>query len=84
MSTETIAVVALALITIMLIPCVVLAGYVLPRRLERVRNRLLINREELMEAVTRRDLDDQTAIVLAEFGRQTETLKQVRSEKGLD
>ena len=84
MSTETIAVVALALITIMLIPCVVLAGYVLPRRLERVRNRLLINREELMEAVTRRDLDDQTAILLAEFGRQTETLKQVRSEKGLD
>ncbi len=84
MSTETIAVVALALITITLIPCVVLAGYVLPRRLERVRNRLLINREELMEAVTRRDLDDQTAILLAEFGRQTETLKQVRSEKGLD
>ena len=81
MSTETITVAALALITIMLIPCVVLAGYVLPRRLERVRNRLLINREELMEAVTRRDLDDQTAILLAEFGRQTETLKQVRSEK---
>ncbi len=75
MSTESVAVAGLVLTVVALFITVVLAGFNLAHRLGSIVKELAMNTANLKDMATKRDLDDQTAILRAELSGQTEVVK---------
>ena len=75
MSTETVAVAGLVFAVVALSITVVLAGFNLAHRLGSIGKELAINTTNLKDMATKRDLDDQTAILRAELSGQTDVIK---------